>query len=61
MERDAAARARLEILLGVPADLGRHFETEMETVRRRIEAVHRAPVSHDVEPAGAPRLRRPDE
>ncbi len=61
MERDAAARAWLEILLRVRADAGRYFEAEMEATRRRIEAVHRAPVTHDVEPAGAPRLRRSDD
>ncbi|HXX37044.1 MAG TPA: hypothetical protein VEP50_02680 [bacterium] len=58
MERDASVMAWVRALLTLPGDTGRHFGDEMEAVRRRIETVHRCSVTHDVQPAGTPRLRR---
>ncbi len=60
MERDAAPNTSMRTLLNLPDARGALFDEEMERTRRRIEAVHRAPVSHETEPAGAPRLQPPD-
>jgi len=61
MERDASALAWTRALLALPTETGRYFDDEFEAVRRRIKAVHGAPVTHDTEPAGAPLLRRADD
>ncbi|HYM68735.1 MAG TPA: hypothetical protein VEZ44_04000 [bacterium] len=60
MERDTSALAWTRALLTLPTETGRDFDDELEAIRRRIKAVHDAPVTHDTEPAGAPRLRRDD-
>ncbi len=48
-------------LLRLPAATGERFAEEWKSVRRRVEVVHATAASHDVEPAGAPRLDAPDE
>jgi hypothetical protein len=46
--------------LRLPPDRGGRFAEEWAVVRRRIAVVHAADISHEVEPAGAPRLARPE-
>ena len=57
MERDSSSVARTRALLALPEARGALYDEEMERTRRRIQAVHRARVSQDTEPAGAPRLQ----
>ncbi len=56
-----AAIAWTRTLLKLPAEPGQRFPEEWKIVERRVETVHRTPVSHEIEPAGAPRLDVPDE
>jgi len=56
-----AAIAWTRILLELPAGSGDRFQEEWKIVERRVDTVHRTPVSHEIEPAGAPRLDVPDE
>jgi hypothetical protein len=60
MQWDAAPNTSIRTLLNLPDTRGALFDEEMERTRGRIEAVHRAPVSYETEPAGAPRLLSPD-
>jgi len=60
MERDASPSTGMRALLALPDERGALFDEEMARTRRRIDAVHRAAVSHDTEPAGAPRLQPSD-
>ena len=46
-------------LLGVPAEGGPRFQEEWSEITKRIRAVHAARVSHEIEPAGTPRLANP--
>jgi len=57
MDLDPSVVAWTRALLTLPAERGVHFAEEWDAVKRRIEAVHRAPVTHETEPAGAPRLQ----
>jgi hypothetical protein len=61
MEPDRSVAGWIRSLLKLPAEVGERFAEEWKTVARRIERVHTVPVSHDTEPAGAPRLERPGE
>ena len=61
MESDRAAILWTRALLGLSAPLGERFAEEWKIVKRRVEVVHQAVVSHDAEPAGAPRLDVADE
>jgi hypothetical protein len=61
MESDQAAIARTRALLKLPVESGHRFAEEWAIVRRHVEIVHGAPVSHDTEPAGAPRLDVPHD
>jgi hypothetical protein len=56
MESDQAAIAITRALIKLPAKAGQRFAEEWTIVARRVEVVHGAPVPHDTEPAGAPRL-----
>lgn len=56
MELDQPAIAGMRALLKLPADSGERFPEEWKIVGGRVDVVHTTPVSHDVEPAGAPRL-----
>lgn len=56
MPLDQAAIAWIHELLKLPAACGPRFPEEWNIVARRVEAVHETPVSHETEPAGAPRL-----
>jgi hypothetical protein len=56
MDSDRPAITWTRTLLDLPEDTGERFADEWEIVRRRIEMVHGVPLSHDTEPAGAPRL-----
>jgi len=60
MESDRTAIFWTRTLLGLSAPLGERFPEEWEIVKRRVEVVHRTAVSHEAEPAGAPRLDIPD-
>ncbi len=60
MDRDISPVAAMRTLLALPDERGALFDEEMARTRRRIDAVHRAAVSHDTEPAGAPRLQPRD-
>jgi hypothetical protein len=55
-----AAIAWTRTLLGLPAGSGDRFQEEWKIVERRVDTVHGTPVSHEIEPAGAPRLDGPD-
>ena len=57
MESDRPITAGTRALLRLPATSGERFPEEWKIVARRIEAVQTHPVSHDTEPAGAPRLQ----
>ena len=59
MESDHAAIANSRALLKLPGEPGPGFAEEWATVRRQVEVVSDALVSHDTEPAGAPRLDVP--
>ncbi len=56
MDSDRPAVAWTRALLDLPEDSGERFPEEWAIVRRRIEMVHGVRLSHDTEPAGAPRL-----
>ncbi|HLW60241.1 MAG TPA: hypothetical protein VKV57_10025 [bacterium] len=58
MEPDRSVVGWTRTLLKLPAEVGERFAEEWKIVARRIELVHAVPVSHDIEPAGAPRLER---
>jgi hypothetical protein len=60
MDPDRASVASTRELLRLPQESGDRFAEEWMVVRRRIEVVHGVPVSHETEPAGAPRLRAAD-
>ncbi|HLN13172.1 MAG TPA: hypothetical protein VK587_08275 [bacterium] len=60
MDRDTSRVVELRTLLALPDERGALFDDEMARTRRRIDAVHRAAVSHNTEPAGAPRLQPRD-
>jgi hypothetical protein len=55
MDREAASGPAL---LGLPRDRGTRFQEEWAAHVTWIRIVHAAEVSHEVEPAGAPRLGR---
>ena len=61
MEPDQPAIAGIRALLKLTAGAGERLPEEWKIVGRRIEVVHDTAVSHDTEPAGAPRLDAPDE
>jgi hypothetical protein len=61
VEPDRTAIIWTRTLLGLSTPLGGRFPEEWKIVKHRVEVVHQAAVSHDVEPAGAPRLDVPDE
>jgi hypothetical protein len=61
METGRSALTWIRALLKLAADTGERFPEEWAVIERRIESVHSLPVPHDAEPAGAPRLERPDE
>lgn len=61
MEPEQAAIARTRMLLKLPAESGARFPEEWKIVARRVDVVHATLVSHDIEPAGAPRLDVPHE
>jgi hypothetical protein len=61
MEPHPAAIAWTRTLLTLPGDSGQRFAEEWKIVERRVETVHGTPVSHEIEPARAPRLEVPDE
>lgn len=56
MESDQPVIAPIRTLLRLSAEMGERLREEWEVVVRRAEIVHNLAVSHDVEPAGAPRL-----
>jgi hypothetical protein len=60
MDPDRSVIAWTRALLGLPAEAGERFSEEWTAVARRIEIVHGLRVSHDTEPAGAPRLDAPN-
>ncbi len=60
MEPEGPGITWIRALLRLAAPTGERFAEELKILRRRIEIVHQAGVSHDVEPAGAPRLDAPD-
>lgn len=53
--------ARVRALLRLSAESGDRLPEEWTVVARRVGIIHDAAVSHDVEPAGAPRLDIPHE
>jgi hypothetical protein len=61
MESDQPAIAGTRMLLKLPAESGARFPEEWRIVARRVEVVHATSVSHEIEPAGAPRLDAPHE
>jgi hypothetical protein len=61
MASNQTAIAWIRRLLELPVGSGERFPEEWQTVERRVDTVHRTPVSHEIEPAGAPRLDVPDE
>lgn len=61
MASHQAAVAWTRTLLELPAGSGERFPEEWQIIERRVDIVHRTPVSHEIEPAGAPRLDVPDE
>ena len=61
MAPNQAAIAWTRTLLELSAGSGDRFQEEWKIVERRVDTVHRTPVSHEIEPAGAPRLDVPDE
>jgi hypothetical protein len=61
MDTDAAAIAWTRTALTLPGESGQRFPEEWKIVERRVETVHGTPVSHEIEPAGAPRLAGSDE
>ena len=61
MKPEGSAVAWMRALLNLAPDTGERFPEEWAVIERRIESVHSLPVPHDAEPAGAPRLERPDE
>lgn len=56
MEPDQPVIAPIRTLLRLPAGSGERLREECQVVARRVELIHNLAVSHDVEPAGAPRL-----
>lgn len=56
MESNRPAIEWTRALLDLPEESGERTPDEWAVVRRRIETVHDVPLSHDTEPAGAPRL-----
>lgn len=61
MAPDQPAIAATRSLLKLPAESGARFPEEWQIVARRMEVVHATSVSHEIEPAGAPRLDTPHE
>lgn len=61
MKPDQPVIAAIRALLRLPPEPGERLPEEWEVVVRRIALVHNVPVSHDIEPAGAPRLDVPHE
>ncbi len=61
MEPDQPAIAQIRTLLNLSAEPGERLPEEWKVVARRVELVHKLPVSHDIDPAGAPRLDVPHE
>lgn len=61
METDQDVIAPIRTLLNLPAEPGARLPEEWKVVVRRVAIVHSAPVSHDIDPAGAPRLDVPHE
>ncbi len=61
MASDQPAIAPIRTLLHLSAGTGERLHEEWQVVVRRVEIIHNLAVSHDVEPAGAPRLDVPHE
>ena len=59
MEPDQPVITSIRTLLRLSAESGERLPEEWRVVARRVEIIHNLPVSHDVEPAGAPRLHVP--
>jgi hypothetical protein len=59
MESDHPVIAPIRKLLRLSPASGERLPEEWQTVARRVEIIHALPVSHDVDPAGAPRLHVP--
>jgi hypothetical protein len=56
MESDQPVIAPIRALLQLPAGSGERLREEWQVVVRRVAIIHNLAVSHEVEPAGAPRL-----
>lgn len=56
MESDQPVIAPIRTLLHLSAGSGERLREEWQVVVRRVEIIHNLAVSHDVDPAGAPRL-----
>jgi len=61
MEPAQPAIAQIRTLLNLSAESGERLSEEWKLVARRVALVHKLQVSHDIDPAGAPRLDVPDE
>lgn len=61
MESDQSVIAPIRTLLNLPHEPGERLAEEWKVVAQRVAAIHRIPISHDVDPAGAPRLDVPHE
>jgi hypothetical protein len=61
MASDQTAITSVRLLLHLPTETGERFPEEWKIVAHWVEVVHGTPVSHDTEPAGAPRLDVPDD
>ena len=61
MEADQHVIAPIRTLLNLPAEPGERLPEEWKVVVRRVAIVHGVSVSHDIDPAGAPRLDVPYE
>lgn len=61
MKPDQSVIAAIRALLRLPPEAGERLPEEWNAVVRQIANVHDVPVSHDIEPAGAPRLDVPHE
>ena len=61
MESDRPVTVHIRTLLRLPAESGERLPEEWGVVVRRVEVIHDLPVSHDTDPAGAPRLDVPHE
>jgi hypothetical protein len=61
MESDQPLIAQIRTLLHLSAGSGERLPEEWKVVARRVELIHTVLVSHDIDPAGAPRLDVPHE